>query len=117
MGIYTSFYVVYGFRLPSDFKKKGGRRFDPFSNKMMPYLEGRKEADGFCLIWDQMGSGQDTVFGEMFANMDGHKTGMEEIDISNLRTERLKELYRELFGEYDVPMDVEPVMLCIVHQS
>lgn len=118
MGIYTTFHLVYGFRLPADLKHKHTQEdFSPFTEELEPYLEGSEQADGFTLIWDQMGCGQETVFGESLCYMGAEEAAVKEVNVDPLRTERLNELFAHLFRDYDVPSGLEPRLLSIVSKG
>lgn len=116
MSIYTTFHVIYGFRLPHDLKhKEMGEDFSRYD--LEDELEERDGDHSFQLLWDQMGCAQDTIFGQGLCYMDGNVAEIKKADISNLQTDRVKQLYDELFKDYDAPLDVEPQLFCIVHQS
>ncbi len=119
MGLDTSFHLIYGFRLPHDVKhKETGKEIDPFSDELEPYLNGHKDVRPFQLIWDQMGCGQDTIFGQGLCYMDGDgEATIKEVDFNTIQTIKVQRLYEKLFKDYDVPLDVEPKLLCIVHIS
>lgn len=114
MGVHATFMVIYGFKIPSSARDKNGNEFNGNSEEMEPYLCGTKEADGFTMIYDQMGSDQSAMFGQLLSYMNAN-SGVVEIDLDGLRTDRAKELYRKLFKDYDVPMDVEPKLFSVVH--
>ena len=117
MGIDTSFHLIYGYRLTDDLKSRTtGEALDPFSEKLEPYLNGEESVQPFTLLWDQMGSGQDMVFGKQFCDLSGYEASIMEVDIDRLEKDKLKKLYSGLFEDFDVP-DVEPKLLCITHQS
>jgi len=117
MGVSTSFHLVYGYKLSASLKSRTTKKeLDPFDDKFLPYLEGQKKVRPFTLIWDQMGSGQSTIFGQELYRSWDDETGVEEVDVNGLEKDKLKKLYAELFEDFDVP-DVEPKLLCITYQS
>lgn len=118
MGIYTSFHLIYGFRLSSKLKnEKTGKDFSPFDEEFEPYLEGSESVEPFTLLWDQMGSGQKTIFGQGLCYMSGDEAGDRKVDIGNLQKKKVKELYLELFKDYGVSEEDEPELISVVHMS
>lgn len=126
MGVYTTFHVIYGIRLPDDLKHRETQEdFDPdtedfddsYAEEFEPYMEESDKVAPFVFMWQYTNElHRNGIFGQRLCCMGADRTDIENIDVGDLRTDEVKRLYRELFREYDIP-DAEPQLLCIVEMS
>jgi hypothetical protein len=100
MGVDRTDYIVYGWKLPYDFKDANGDEIDWYDDKFLPYLEGH-EGIKHTLIPDGM-CGKYCVFGEIidFDNDDGWDFQELPLDIQPTWNDEnnLSKKFEEVFG-------------------
>lgn len=98
MGVSREDYIVYGWKLPYDFKDSEGNKIDFLDDKYLPYIEWHEGVE-YTIISDGM-CGDYNVFGLLVKNCTDNGDGwdFEELNIEDFDSNKVISKYKELLN-------------------